>query len=333
MRALVVDSSESSRHTLQELLHACGVETLEANVPDAGLDALQSEPRPDVVFCEPGPTGSRQRKLLQTLTGNHDLPVILIESDADTDFSSDVMPDVAVSLTRPFDRESIVTALNAVGLQLPQSQAAQSPVESTVSHADGLESDTVILETSRARTHAGGRADVRVLVVDPESLMRRLLGKVITETPGFALAATAQDGTAALEKIARLEPDVVTLDLDVPIASGLETLKQIHATWPDLPVIVFSALAHGDSEITMKCLVSGANDYLAKPESMPDVETAEKWLRQHLLPCVRQFFPDMAPLETGPPEDRRNSFSTSDTIEFVMDPSDTQILHLPPKDA
>ncbi len=80
---------------------------------------------------------------------------------------------------------------------------------------------------------------VRVLVVDDSALMRKLIPMILERDPEIEVVGTAMDGAFALRKIAELQPDVVTLDLEMPRMDGLETLRMIMRGAP-MPVIVFS---------------------------------------------------------------------------------------------
>ncbi len=166
------------------------------------------------------------------------LPVVLLlhESAGQLESLPVKIGDCAV-LADPIDRDKVAAAIESAGLELPVLQTVESP---------GVDSVDQPSKASRAHATPEPACEVsdgiRVLVVDPAAPFRQLLGKVIRETPGFALAATAQDGAAALEKIARLKPDVVTMELEMPVLDGFETLKQIRANWPELPVVVFSTM-------------------------------------------------------------------------------------------
>jgi two-component system, chemotaxis family, protein-glutamate methylesterase/glutaminase len=84
-------------------------------------------------------------------------------------------------------------------------------------------------------------ATVRVLVVDDSALMRKLIPQILERDTSIQVVGTAMDGTFALEKIADLKPNVVTLDLDMPRMDGMETLRKIMRQYK-LPVIVVSSL-------------------------------------------------------------------------------------------
>jgi len=105
---------------------------------------------------------------------------------------------------------------------------------------------------------------VRVLVVDDSALMRKLIPMILERDPDIEVVGTAMDGSFALRKIAELQPDVVTLDLEMPRMDGLETLRMIMRGAP-LPVIVFSTHSKEGAYSTFKALALGAIDFVGKP--------------------------------------------------------------------
>jgi two-component system chemotaxis response regulator CheB len=105
---------------------------------------------------------------------------------------------------------------------------------------------------------------IRVLVVDDSALMRKLIPAVLLRDPSIEVVGTAMDGEFALKKIEELQPDVVTLDLEMPRMDGLETLRTIMRRAP-LPVILFSTHSKEGAYSTMKALALGAVDFIAKP--------------------------------------------------------------------
>jgi two-component system, chemotaxis family, protein-glutamate methylesterase/glutaminase len=106
---------------------------------------------------------------------------------------------------------------------------------------------------------------VRVLVVDDSALMRKLIPLILERDPDIEVVGTAMDGAFALRKIAELQPDVVTLDLEMPRMDGIETLRSIMRNAP-LPVIVFSTHSKEGAYSTFKALALGAIDFVAKPK-------------------------------------------------------------------
>lgn len=100
-----------------------------------------------------------------------------------------------------------------------------------------------------------------VLIVDDSALMRKTISSIIEASSELFVVGKARNGLDALEKIARLKPDLITLDIEMPELDGLETLKQIMATCP-LPVVMLS----NGSASTLECFDLGAVDFVLKNE-------------------------------------------------------------------
>ena len=106
---------------------------------------------------------------------------------------------------------------------------------------------------------------VRVLVVDDSALMRKLIPQMFEAEPSIDVVGTAMDGTFCLKKIEELQPNVVTLDLQMPGMNGIDTLKEIMRRHP-LPVIVVSSHSTEGASVTLKALGLGAFDFVTKPQ-------------------------------------------------------------------
>ena len=106
---------------------------------------------------------------------------------------------------------------------------------------------------------------IRVLVVDDSALMRKLIPATLARDSSIEVVGTAMDGAFALKKIQELQPDVVTLDLEMPRMDGMEMLRLIMRSAP-LPIILFSTHSKEGGYATMKALALGAVDFLAKPK-------------------------------------------------------------------
>ena len=104
---------------------------------------------------------------------------------------------------------------------------------------------------------------IRVLVVDDSSFMRSALKRRIEQDTRFTVIDTAQNGQEGVEKALRLKPDVVTLDVEMPIKNGLEALKEIVAK-STIPVIMVSAITEAGAKITIDALSIGAVDFIPK---------------------------------------------------------------------
>jgi two-component system, chemotaxis family, protein-glutamate methylesterase/glutaminase len=115
---------------------------------------------------------------------------------------------------------------------------------------------------------------VRVLVVDDSALMRKLIPQILATDSSIQVVGTAIDGNFGLKKIAELQPQVVTLDLEMPGMGGLDMLREIMRSHR-VPVIVVSSHSTQGASITLKALSMGAFDFVAKPndvsQRMPEI--------------------------------------------------------------
>lgn len=108
-------------------------------------------------------------------------------------------------------------------------------------------------------------SEISVLVVDDSALMRNLISRIVESTPGLKLAGKAMNGSFALEKIPLLKPDVIVLDIEMPVMNGVEFLKERRRLGIDIPVIILSSIATQGAAVTMQCLELGASDFITKP--------------------------------------------------------------------
>ena len=116
---------------------------------------------------------------------------------------------------------------------------------------------------------------IRVIVVDDSSFMRKILTRMLEKDKDIQVVETAANGEEAIEKIEKVKPDVVTMDIEMPVMNGIEALKKIMATNP-LPVIVLSALSKEGADITMEALNLGACDFITKDISGGPLGMASK---------------------------------------------------------
>jgi two-component system, chemotaxis family, protein-glutamate methylesterase/glutaminase len=104
---------------------------------------------------------------------------------------------------------------------------------------------------------------IRVLVVDDSAFMRKVISRILEKDTSIKVIGTAEDGQQAIEKIAELKPDVVTLDVEMPRMNGIDALRHIMAHNP-LPVIMLSGLTSEGAHITLDALNLGACDFIQK---------------------------------------------------------------------
>jgi len=125
-------------------------------------------------------------------------------------------------------------------------------------------------------------AKVRVLIVDDSALMRKLLTSVLEADDGIEVVGTAPDPYVAREQIKALNPDVVTLDVEMPHMNGIEFLRKIMELRPT-PVVMISSLTQAGAETTLEALEIGAVDFVAKPSD----SGAVKQLGGELIPKIK----------------------------------------------
>ena len=138
---------------------------------------------------------------------------------------------------------------------------------------------------------------VRVLIVDDSAVVRHLLTEVLSADPDLDVVGTAANGQIALVKIDQLRPDVVTLDVDMPVLDGLGTLRAVRSENATLPIIMLSSLTHQGATLTLDCLYHGATDYVTKPRAT-GVDALEQ-LRRDLVPKVKLFGRRMRPVSSS----------------------------------
>lgn len=146
---------------------------------------------------------------------------------------------------------------------------------------------------------------VRALIVDDSVVVRRTVANVLGEADDVEVIGTASDGQIGLRRIAELKPDVVTLDVEMPGLTGIETLAEIRKGFPHLPVIMYSTLTERGAEATLDALALGAVDYATKPSGAISREDAEGQVRTNLLPLVRLWGKRLASARS--PRDRAES--------------------------
>jgi two-component system, chemotaxis family, protein-glutamate methylesterase/glutaminase len=130
-------------------------------------------------------------------------------------------------------------------------------------------------------------ARIRILVVDDSVVIRKVLTDVLAQDPGFEVIGSASDGRIALAKISALKPDLVTLDIEMPVMNGLETLAELRNSQPKLPVIMYSTLTERGAAATLEALSLGASDYATKPANTANPAEAMEAVRRELVPKIR----------------------------------------------
>ena len=145
---------------------------------------------------------------------------------------------------------------------------------------------------------------IKVLVVDDSSFFRRRVSEIINNSPALEVIGTANNGQQAIEMVAQLKPDVVTMDIEMPVMDGITAVKKIMATNP-LPILMFSSLTHQGASATLDALEAGASDFLPKKfeDIARDKEEAIKLLQQRIQAIatrrISRVLPKLSSRETA----------------------------------
>lgn len=140
----------------------------------------------------------------------------------------------------------------------------------------------------------------RVLIVDDSAVVRRMLAGVLDADPDIEVVGTANNGDVALTRIAELQPDIITLDVEMPGLSGLDLLVEIRRRDPKLPVIMFSSLTQRAAATTLEALARGATDYVTKPANTGSREASIEHVRSQLVPKIKGLARAARPLAMPP---------------------------------
>jgi two-component system chemotaxis response regulator CheB len=140
---------------------------------------------------------------------------------------------------------------------------------------------------------------IRVLVVDDSVVIRRLVTQALEQDPILEVVGTASNGAIGIQRIPQLNPDVVTLDIEMPDMDGLEMLRRIRREYPQLRVIMFSTLTEKGAAKTLEALTLGADDYVAKVSNQGSLDRSMDRLREEMIPKIKQFFCLVKPTEAA----------------------------------
>ncbi len=139
-------------------------------------------------------------------------------------------------------------------------------------------------------------APIRILIVDDSAVIRKVLSDTLAEDRALEVVGTASDGQIALARIPLLKPDLITLDVEMPVMDGLETLAVVRESYPQMKVIMFSALTERGAAATLDALALGASDYATKPAYTGSPAVAIERIRMELIPKIKALC-GMAPQE------------------------------------
>jgi two-component system chemotaxis response regulator CheB len=127
---------------------------------------------------------------------------------------------------------------------------------------------------------------VKVLIVDDSAFMRNTLSSMMSDDPEIQVIGIARDGIEAVEKVAQLKPDIVTMDIEMPRMNGIEALKQIMSKNP-VPVLMVSSLTTDGAKITLEALELGAVDFI--PKNLSDLSVNIVNIKESLIDKIKKI--------------------------------------------
>lgn len=128
---------------------------------------------------------------------------------------------------------------------------------------------------------------IQVLVCDDSALMRNLISRIVDSTVGMHTAGIAMNGQFCLDKIPLLHPDVIVLDIEMPVMTGVQFLEKRRELGLDIPVIILSSIATKGAAVTMHCLELGASDFITKPNGSVSSDISS--VASHLIELISSY--------------------------------------------
>jgi len=126
----------------------------------------------------------------------------------------------------------------------------------------------------------GSGEKITIMIVDDSVVIRGLIGRWLDALPDMDIVARCRNGQDAVDQVARVKPDVVILDIEMPVMDGLTALPKILAASPGSRVLMASTLTHRNASVSIKALTLGATDYVPKPESTRSGHASEEFQRE-----------------------------------------------------
>ncbi|MFM8954022.1 MAG: chemotaxis-specific protein-glutamate methyltransferase CheB [Planctomycetaceae bacterium] len=264
MRALVVDDSKPSRSIIARALQELNFSCSEAGNGAEALAALASGGRPDLVTVNwhmPVMDGVELVRRLRADPAYRTVPVLMIATEHDQGrIALARAAGINDYLAKPFTAAALARKLVDLGV------------------------------VARELATVGGRGPIGVLICDDSATIRGILTATLAADPDLKIVGTAVNGAVCLDTIAATRPDVVLLDVEMPVMDGLTALREIRKRFGKLPVVMFSSLTERGAKATVDALLAGANDYVAKPAGLNADDVAAR-IRSDVIGRIKSLVP------------------------------------------
>lgn len=281
LRALVVDDSRPTRGIIAKMMRALDFETTEASDGREALGLLDSGDTPDVVTVNWHMPGMNGLELVNAIRGQsrfRNLPLLMISGEAEENKIAEAMSSgISGYIVKPCTPKRIATTLQELGLNVSVATSSSSLEKSSPNSANV--------------------PTIRVLVVDDSSTVRRVVSATLSQVAGIEIVGTAANGKEALDQIVACQPNIVLLDVEMPVMDGLETLREIRKRKLDVRVVMFSSLTQRGAKTATESLLLGAKDFVFKPggTDMNDQTAGRAALQNEIVPKLRALFQATGP--------------------------------------
>lgn len=131
--------------------------------------------------------------------------------------------------------------------------------------------------------------EIRVMICDDSAIMRRLISTALQLEPSMKVVSEAQHGRDAIDQIQSTRPDIIVMDIEMPVMDGVEAVREIRKRHATLPVIMFSSLTSRGAEASLDAIAAGATDFATKPTGAGHIQKALEALRKDLIPKLLQW--------------------------------------------
>lgn len=172
---------------------------------------------------------------------------------------------------------------------------------------------------------------MKVFIVDDSIVYRRATSIALEGSEGTEVVGTASNGDLAIKKIPEAKPDLVIVDMEMPVMDGLATIKELRKINKKVKILLFSAFSQQGAQVTMDCLAAGADDFLPKNAGGETVELALEALKRELVPKVLQFRENKLPEDAWQPSTPMPSRSQEEEKIVFPAPNYLDLLRLTPE--
>jgi two-component system chemotaxis response regulator CheB len=169
---------------------------------------------------------------------------------------------------------------------------------------------------------------IRVLIVDDSALVRKIVADALESDPSIEVVGTANNGKTAVFKTHTLNPDVITMDIEMPIMNGLDALRQIIETHPK-PVIMMSVLTQHGADATFRALELGAVDFIPKPSTLMAMSVED--IKELLISKVKSVYRSKVKVSREPSASVKEQEKARDTrlVQTGVPAQDVKQLDIP----